>query len=83
MLADPPEWLQDWSRMTGAKLEDGLRENPSFIAFARENGTVFHTYSVSAPDPFVAPYHYFLLKRTPKEQTDEFRAWRKDEYPAR
>jgi predicted dithiol-disulfide oxidoreductase (DUF899 family) len=82
ILDNPPEWLQDWGRQVGAKLEDGLRENPSFIAFARENGTVYHTYTVAAPDPFVAPYHSFLLKRTPKHETDEFRAWRKDEYPA-
>jgi predicted dithiol-disulfide oxidoreductase (DUF899 family) len=81
MVANPPEWLEDWSRQVGAKLEDGLRENPSFIAFARDNGTVYHTYTVSAPDPFVAPYHVFLLARTPKE-TEPFRAWRKDEYPA-
>ena len=81
ILDDPPEWLQDWSRQVGAKLEDGLRENPSFIAFARENGTVYHAYTVSAPDPFVAPYHFFLLERTPRPPTDEFRAWRKDEYP--
>ena len=26
MLADPPEWLQEWSEQVGAKLEDGLRE---------------------------------------------------------
>jgi predicted dithiol-disulfide oxidoreductase (DUF899 family) len=64
-----------------AKLDDGLREGPGFIAFARENGTVYHTYSVSAPDPFVAPYHSFLLERTPKDQSSEPRAWRKDEYP--
>ena len=77
-----PEWLQDWGKQTGAKLEDGLRESPSWIAFARENGTVYHTYTVSAPDPFVAPYYSFLLERTPKA-TDESepRAWRKDEYP--
>jgi predicted dithiol-disulfide oxidoreductase (DUF899 family) len=81
ILDNPPEWLQDWGRQVGAKLEDGLRENPSFIAFARENGTIYHTYTVSAPDPFVAPYHFFLLNRTPKPQVDEFRAWRKDEYP--
>ena len=80
-LANPPDWLEDWGRQVGAELEDGLRENPSFIAFARENGTVYHTYTVSAPDPFVAPYHSFLLKRAPNEQSDEFRAWRKDEYP--
>ena len=55
MLDAPPEWLQDWGKQVGAKLEDGLRETPSWIAFARENGTVYHTYTVSAPDPFVAP----------------------------
>jgi hypothetical protein len=34
-----------------------------------------------APDPFVAPYHSFLLQRTPKEGPSETRIWRKDEYP--
>jgi predicted dithiol-disulfide oxidoreductase (DUF899 family) len=81
MIDDPPEWLQDWARQIGAELEDGLREGPSFIAFARENGTVYHTYTVMAPDPFVAPYHSFLLKRTPKGEPEDARAWRKDEYP--
>jgi predicted dithiol-disulfide oxidoreductase (DUF899 family) len=81
ILADPPEWLQEWGRQVGARLEDGLRENPSFIAFVRDNGTVYHTYTVSAPDPFVAPYHSFLLARTPKPEPEEPRAWRKDEYP--
>ena len=81
MVADPPGWLEEWSRQVGAKLEDGLRENPSFIAFARENGSVYHTYTVSAPDRFVAPYHSFLLDRTPLPQPDEPRDWRKDEYP--
>ena len=56
MIDDPPEWLEEWSGQIGADLKDGLRENPSWIAFARENGTVYHTYTVSAPDPFVAPY---------------------------
>jgi hypothetical protein len=69
ILDNPPEWLQDWGRQVGAELEDGLRENPSFIAFARENGGVDHTYTVAAPDPFVAPYHSFLLERTLKAQT--------------
>jgi len=81
MVEDPPEWLAEWGRQVGAKLEDGLREAPSFIAFARENGTVYHTYTVQAPDPFVAPYHSFLLRRTPKPEPPEPRAWRKDEYP--
>jgi predicted dithiol-disulfide oxidoreductase (DUF899 family) len=81
VLADPPGWLEEWSEQVGAELEDGMRENPSWIAFARDNGTVYHTYTVSAPDPFVAPYSSFLLDRTPKGPPAEPRAWRKDEYP--
>jgi predicted dithiol-disulfide oxidoreductase (DUF899 family) len=81
MIENPPAWLEDWGRQVGARLEDGLRENPGFIAFARENGTVYHTYTVTAPDPFVAPYHSFLLERTPRDESAEPRAWRKDEYP--
>ena len=81
MIDNPPVWLQEWSRQVGAELKDGLRESPSWIAFARANGTVYHTYTVMAPDPFVAPYFNFLLDRTPKAQPAEPRAWRKDEYP--
>src|SRR5258708_32932812 len=81
MIDNPRVWLEEWAGQVGAELKDGLRENPSWIAFARENGTVYHTYTVSAPDPFVAPYFNFLLERTPKKQPDEPRAWRKDEYP--
>jgi predicted dithiol-disulfide oxidoreductase (DUF899 family) len=81
MIESPGEFLENWSRQIGAKLEDGLREAPSFIAFARENGTVYHTYTVTAPDPFVAPYHSFLLKRTPKDHSDAEDTMRKDEYP--
>jgi predicted dithiol-disulfide oxidoreductase (DUF899 family) len=81
MIADPPEWLEEWSRQIGGKLQDGLREAPSWIAFALENRTVYHTYTVMAPDPFVAPYYSSLLERTPKPPSEEPRAWRKDEYP--
>jgi predicted dithiol-disulfide oxidoreductase (DUF899 family) len=82
MLADPPDWLEEWSQQVGAELKDGIRESPSWIAFARENGTVYHTYTVSAPDPFVAPYYTSLLNRTPGVPLDEPpRTWRKDEYP--
>jgi predicted dithiol-disulfide oxidoreductase (DUF899 family) len=81
MIDDPPDWLQEWSEQVGADLKDGLREGPGFIAFAKDNGTVYLTYRVMAPDPFVAPYHSFLIDRTPLEQPEEPRAWRKDEYP--
>ena len=81
MIDDPPEWLRLWSGQTGAGLQDGLRETPGWIAFARESGAVYHTYTVTAPDPFVAPYFGFLLERTPKGSSGDPRAWRKDEYP--
>jgi predicted dithiol-disulfide oxidoreductase (DUF899 family) len=81
MIDNPPEWLQEWSEQVGADLKDGLREGPGFIAFARDNGAIYHTYTVMAPDPFVAPYSSALLDRTPKEQPEEPRAYRKDEYP--
>ena len=81
MIDNPPEELQDWSKQIGAELRDGLREGPGWIAFARENGTVYHTYTVMAPDSFVAPYHSFLLERTPKQGPSGSRIWRKDEYP--
>jgi predicted dithiol-disulfide oxidoreductase (DUF899 family) len=81
MIDDPPDWLEEWSGQIGAELKDGLRENPSWIAFACEDGAVYHTYTVSAPDPFVAPYFSFLEHRTPKAAADDFRTWRKDEYP--
>ena len=72
-------------RGLGAKVREGS-DDPDELhlqaaAFARENGTVYHTYTVVAPDPFVAPYFSLLLDRTPKEQSPEPRAWRKDEYP--
>src|SRR5919202_61156 len=81
MIENPPDWLQEWAGQVGAELKDGLREGPGWIAFARENGTVYHTYTVMAPDPFVAPYFNFLLDRTPKPQPDEPVSYRKDEYP--
>ncbi len=81
ILDAPPGWLEEWAGQIGADLKDGLRENPSWIAFALENGTVYHTYTVSAPDPFVAPYFSFLEERTPKPGPAEPRSWRKDEYP--
>src|ERR1700687_1081667 len=47
MIDNPPGWLQEWSHQIGAELKDGLRENPSWIAFALEDGTVHHTYTVA------------------------------------
>jgi predicted dithiol-disulfide oxidoreductase (DUF899 family) len=83
MIDNPPGWLRDWADQVGAALKDGLREGPSWIAFARENGTVYHTYTAMAPNPFVITYYDLLLEGTPKGDPfgDEPRNWRKDEYP--
>jgi predicted dithiol-disulfide oxidoreductase (DUF899 family) len=81
LIESPPEWLEEWSGQIGAELKDGLREGPGWIAFASDDGTVYHTYTVMAPDPFVAPYYDFLLARTPKTPPAETFASRKDEYP--
>jgi predicted dithiol-disulfide oxidoreductase (DUF899 family) len=81
LIEKPPEWLEFWATQVGAELKDGLREAPGYIAFARENGTVYHTYTVTAPDPFVAPFFSFLLDRTPKPQPEDPVSYRKDEYP--
>ena len=66
MVDNPPEWLQEWAEQIGAELKDGLREGPGYIAFARENGTVYHTYTVMAPDPFVQPHFNMLLELDPE-----------------
>jgi predicted dithiol-disulfide oxidoreductase (DUF899 family) len=81
MIENPPEWLQFWASQVGAELKDGMREAPAYIAFARDNGTVYHTYTVTAPDPFVQPFFNMLLDRTPKPQSEDPLSYRKDEYP--
>ena len=81
ILKDPPDWLEDWAKDVGTELAQGMKENPSWIAFALEDGVVYHTYFRAAPDhDFVVPYFEQLLDRTPKGRVDEFRATRHDEY---
>jgi predicted dithiol-disulfide oxidoreductase (DUF899 family) len=82
MLKDPPDWLEQWAEQVGTDLESGMSENPSWIAFARENGDVYQTYFQAAPDrDFVVPYYLQLIDRTPKGRSDDMTAYRKDEYP--
>ena len=50
VIDNPAAWLHEWSGQIGAELKDGLRR----IAFARENTTVYHTYTVMAPHPSAA-----------------------------
>src|SRR5262249_12129004 len=73
-------WLQDWAKAVGTSLESGMAENPSWSAFALDDGVVY-TYARSAPDrDFVVPYYQLLLDRTPTGRVDESWAVRRDEY---
>jgi predicted dithiol-disulfide oxidoreductase (DUF899 family) len=82
MLDDPPDWFQEWGEQVGVpELEKGMTESPTWIAFALEDGVVYHTYSRPAPDrDMVVPYYLQLLDQTPKGRSGDFRAWRNDEY---
>jgi predicted dithiol-disulfide oxidoreductase (DUF899 family) len=44
LIGNPPGWLQEWSGQIGAELKDGLRENPGWIAFARERDRLPHLH---------------------------------------
>jgi hypothetical protein len=50
MIEEPPDWLQGLGGAGGDDLERGLAEGPSWIAFALEDGVVYHTYTRMAPD---------------------------------
>jgi predicted dithiol-disulfide oxidoreductase (DUF899 family) len=83
MIKQPPDWLEEWAGAVGTELGSGLAEGPGWMAFAIEDGVVYHTYSRLAPDrDFVVPYYHQLLDRTPKGRVDDFRAFRHDEYEA-
>jgi len=79
ILDDPPEWLQDWAGRSG-QARGGLREGPSFIAFAREDGRVYHTYRCRRPIPS-SPVPLLPARADAARAAEEPRAWRKDEYP--
>jgi predicted dithiol-disulfide oxidoreductase (DUF899 family) len=81
MLKEPPDWLEEWAKDVGTELAKGMAEGPGWIAFALEDGVVYHTYTRMAPDhDFVVPYYMQLLDRTPNGRVDEFQATRHDEY---
>ena len=77
-----PSGSRSGREQVGAELKDGLREGPGWIAFARENGTVYHTYTVMAPGSVRRPVLQ-LPARPHTEGTSPRspRSWRKDEYP--
>jgi predicted dithiol-disulfide oxidoreductase (DUF899 family) len=80
MLADPPDWLVEWSHAVGTDLEHGLAEGPGWNAFALSEGAVYQTYVRYAPGDLLGPYYYQLLDLTPNGRGDEVRVRRHDEY---
>jgi hypothetical protein len=65
MIDNQPQRRLGVVTVNGSQAREWAARGPGFIAFAGENGHAHHTYTVMAPDPFVAPYHSLLLKRTP------------------
>ena len=80
MVEEAPEWLQDWADNVGTDLAHGMAESPGWSVFALEDGSVYHTYSRTAPDRFLVPYWEQLLDQVPKGRDTDFPLRRHDEY---
>src|SRR5919201_4528256 len=80
MVAEAPEWLQDWADNVGTDLAHEMAESPGWSVFALEDGTVYHTYSRTAPDRFLVPYWEQLLEQVPEGRDADFPLRRHDEY---
>ena len=81
MVAEADDWLEDWADDVGTDLAHGMAEAPGWNVFALEDGTVYHTYSRTAPDRFLlAPFYYQLLDQVPDGRDADFPLRRHDEY---
>jgi predicted dithiol-disulfide oxidoreductase (DUF899 family) len=82
-LEDPPETVRQMADKSGTTVVSYVSEGPGLSAFAREDGTVYQTYSSSARGlEFFMPY-YAALDRAPKgrdEQAGPHWLRRHDEY---
>jgi predicted dithiol-disulfide oxidoreductase (DUF899 family) len=77
----PPEGAAKGAAMTGTDVATYVRERPGMSAFAREDGTVYHTYSAYARglDGLWGAYQW--LDRAPKGRNEASYWWRRhDEY---
>jgi predicted dithiol-disulfide oxidoreductase (DUF899 family) len=79
----PPIAAQN-ARATGTDVLEYLSEGWGFTAFARDDSTVYHTYSASDRGVEFLMSYYAILDRTPKgrDEGDRFQLWirRHDEY---
>jgi len=70
-----------FARMTGTDVPTYTRERPGVSAFAREDGTVYHTYSAYARGVDSLWGMYQWLDRAPKGRNEKGVWWRRhDEY---
>jgi predicted dithiol-disulfide oxidoreductase (DUF899 family) len=79
-----PPIAEQNARATGTDVVAYLTESPGFSAFARDEGTVYHTYSTTWRGVEFLMGYYPILDRAPKGR-DEGEAWqlwirRHDEY---
>ena len=79
-----PPIVEQNARATGADVVGYLTESPGFSAFARDDDTVYHTYSTTWRGLEFVMGYYPILDHTPKGR-DEGEAWqlwlrRHDEY---
>jgi predicted dithiol-disulfide oxidoreductase (DUF899 family) len=75
----------DFARRSGTDVVSYLTERPGFLAFAIEDGTVYHTYSTTARGLEFLMSYYAILDRAPHgrdEHKPSFQTWlrRHDEY---
>jgi predicted dithiol-disulfide oxidoreductase (DUF899 family) len=80
MVEEAEDWLHEWAGSVGTDLASGMAESPGWNVFAREDGTVYHTYSRTAPDRFLVAYYQQLLDQVPDGRGEDFPLRRHDEY---
>jgi predicted dithiol-disulfide oxidoreductase (DUF899 family) len=81
MVDEPDDFLRDWAQDVGTDLAHGLAEVPGWSVFKLEDGVVYHTYAVTAPDRWVVtPLYAPLLDRVPEGRDADYPIRRHDEY---
>jgi predicted dithiol-disulfide oxidoreductase (DUF899 family) len=81
LVAEPDDFMKRWAEDVGTDLAHGVREFPGWNVFKLVDGTVYRTYSRTAPDRFVVvPFYSQLLDRVPDGRDADFPIKRRDEY---
>jgi predicted dithiol-disulfide oxidoreductase (DUF899 family) len=82
--AGPPPIIQQSASSSGTDAVGYLTEGPGFTSFARDDGTIFQTYSTGARGLEFLMTYYGILDRAPKGRGEgdgsQFWLRRRDEY---